>query len=79
MTNTFTSDDLIRFIYRETSPEEDHLIKLWIQEDADAALSFQQFAEAAQLLDVDDLKPSESSVSIILNYSKTTARQRTHA
>jgi len=79
MENTFTPNDLIRFIYRETSAEEDCSIKLWIQENEDAALLFQQYVEATQLLEVEEMKPSESSIRIILDFSKEITHQESHA
>lgn len=79
MTNPFTPNDLLRFIYRETTPEEDCGIKQWILEDAIAASLFQDLSEAKNSLDIDHLKPSETSVNIILDFSKECTHEETHA
>ena len=79
MTNHFTPNDLIRFIYRETTPEEDFSIKQWILDNPDAANLFQELTDAAHSLDIEDLEPSETSVNIILDFSRKTAREESHA
>ena len=79
MTHNFTPNDLIRFIYRETNPEEDFNIKQWILEDAAASNLFQQLVDSSQALDIEEMEPSETSVSIILDFSKETAHQESHA
>lgn len=75
MTHNFTPNDLLRFIYKETSPLEDVSIRKWIKEDAFAARLFQQFAGTCSLLDAEGMEPSESSVNIILDFSKETAHE----
>lgn len=75
MTNNFTPNDLLRFIYKETSPQEDVTIRQWIMEDAYAARLFQQFTWTCSLLDAESMEPSESSVNIILDFSKETAHE----
>ncbi|HUM47516.1 MAG TPA: hypothetical protein PLD84_11335 [Chitinophagales bacterium] len=79
MTHNFTPLDLIRFIYRETTPEEDFNIKQWITEDAAASHLFQKFAETSSSLDMEEMEPSESSVNIILDFSKENAHEESHA
>ena len=79
MANYFTPNDLIRFIYRETSTEEDSGIRQWISESAVAADLYQQLAEGKQLLETGELDPSETSVNIILEFSEETAREESHA
>lgn len=78
MTHNFTPNDLIRFIYRETSPQEDFSIKQWIIEDAAASHMFQKLAETSSALDMEEMEPSESSVNIILDFSKETAHEESH-
>ena len=79
MTNNFTPNDLIRFIYRETTPEEDASIKQRIIEDAALSRLFQQLIEAKHALDVEEMEPSETSVNIILDFSKERTHQESHA
>ena len=70
MTHNFTPNDLIRFIYRETSPEEDIDIRQWVLEDESAANLFQQLVESKQSLDIEAMEPSETSINIILEYDR---------
>lgn len=79
MTHNFTPNDLIRFIYRETNPEEDLNIKQWILEDAAASNMFQQLVDSSHFLDIEEMEPSETSVNIILDFSKENAPQESHA
>lgn len=79
MTHNFTPLDLIRFIYRETTPAEDIHIKQWITEDAAASHLFQKFSETSNSLDTEEMEPSESSVNIILDFSKENAHEESHA
>lgn len=79
MTHNFTPNDLLRFIYRETNAEEDNLIKLWIREDAFANRLFKSFTSTGRLLEALKLEPSESSVNIILDFSRETAHEESHA
>ncbi|MBK9729693.1 MAG: hypothetical protein IPO83_00100 [Chitinophagaceae bacterium] len=79
MTHNFTPNDLLRFLYRETSPAEDSSIKKWITEDAAAAQLFQKLADTSNALDMAEMEPSESSINIILDFSKETAHEESHA
>ena len=78
MTNNFTPNDLIRFIYRETTPEEDTGIKQWILEDAAASNIFHQLVESKHSLDIEEMEPSETSVNIILDFSKERTHEESH-
>ena len=79
MTNYFTPNDLLRFIYRETTSEEDAGIKQWLVESTSAAVLFQQLVEAKHLLEIEEFDPSETSVNIVLEYSEETAPEKSHA
>ena len=79
MTNNCTPNDLIRFIYRETSLEEDSNIKLWLLENSQASELFRQLLEAKDLLETEALEPSETSINIILDFSKENAHEESHA
>ncbi len=79
MTHNFTPNDLLRFLYRETTHEEDIKIKLWISEDSDISHLFSEMISSAESLDFVPLQPSETSVNIILDYSRQTACEKSHA
>ncbi|MFQ3214583.1 MAG: hypothetical protein ACJAT1_000352 [Marivirga sp.] len=70
MTKTFTHDDLIRYVYNETTNEENHEIKEAIACDA---VLMEQYGELRKLkaqLDGSMKTPSEKTINNILEYSK---------
>jgi hypothetical protein len=79
MKQTFTSNDLVRFIYREVSSEEEVQIKQFIAEDPEAAEELRLMMESIMELDSVSLEPNESSVNIILDYSREHAPEESHA
>ena len=79
MRNHFTPNDLIRFIYRETSSEEDMKIRLHLAEDAEFAIEFHRLIDMVTTLDQVSLEPSETSVNLILDYSREKIEEASHA
>ena len=79
MRNHFTPNDLIRFIYRETSSEEDAQIRLQLAEDSELAVEFHRLIETVTMLDELKLEPSETSVHLILDYSQEQIEEASHA
>ena len=79
MTNHFTPNDLIRFIYRETSALEDAQIKLQLAEDSELAVEFSRLLEMVIAMDEVKLEPSETSVNLILEYSREQVEEVSHA
>jgi hypothetical protein len=72
MTKTFTHDDLIRYIYRETSEEEDKEVENALLCDAKLAELFKELNLIAISLDnMFEEDPSDRSVENILQYSKS--------
>jgi hypothetical protein len=70
MTKTFTHDDLIRYVYNETTNEENHEIQEAIACDA---VLMEQHSELQQLkaqMDGSMIAPSEKTINTILEYSK---------
>jgi hypothetical protein len=78
MTHNCTPNDLIRFIYRETTQEEDSNIKEWLMENTQASDLFRQLLDSIDLLKTDFLEPSETSINIILDFSKENAHEESH-
>lgn len=73
---TFTQDDLVRFVYNETSQEESSLIKKAIMDDMELAKTYQGMLTSKEELDGGKLNPSDSSINIILNYSRRSSRSK---
>jgi hypothetical protein len=70
MTKTFTKNDLIRFIYRETSEEETREINKALLCDSDLQAQYNELNAAYKQLNQVKLEPSAASVQNILNYAR---------
>ncbi len=79
MKQTFTPNDLVRLIYREVSSEEEVRIKHFIADNPEEAAEFQLMMESVMELDSVSTEPSESSVNIVLDYSREHAPEESHA
>ncbi len=71
MTTVFTHNDLIRYIYRETSKRENQVIEILLETDYDFFQSYQDLLQTHEELDHAKSSPSEQSIQNILNFSKT--------
>lgn len=71
MTRTFTRNDLLMFLYRETSQEETQHIKKALLFDDRLSSDYQEIEQMASLLDEVFSEPSEKSIENVLNYSKS--------
>ena len=76
---TFTQDDLVRFVYNETSSEESMKIKKAILENLDLAKAYQGMLTAKEELEQGKLEPSNSSINIIMEYSRSTEKSASHS
>ncbi len=70
MTKTFTENDLIRYVYGETSAVENIDIESALLCDSKVQEQFVQLIEITKQLDAVDYFPSENSVKNILNKAK---------
>lgn len=70
MIKTFTQDDLIRFLYRETSEEETRQINKALLCDSDLQARYKELNALHKQLDKAKLEPSADSVQNILNYAR---------
>ena len=71
MTKTFTQDDLIRYIYQETTTEESIQMKTALTFDESLSECYHELSKTAELLRRVSFKPSESCIDKILSYSKS--------
>jgi len=76
---TFTTDDLVRFVYNETTADESSAIKKAILENLDLAKTYQGMLTAKEELEQGKLNPSDSSIEIIMQYSRSTVRSASHS
>lgn len=70
MTQTFTQDDLIRYLYHETTEKETREIDKALICDSELRSQFKELVAMKNQLDVIRMEPSEGCVNGILNYAK---------
>ena len=70
MIKTFTQDDVIRYVYEETSPEENLLIEDAMMSEPELMTFFLEALELRALMNKIERQPRENTVQSILNYSK---------
>lgn len=71
MTQTFTENDLIRFIYNETSEEESRLITEALWEDSQLRTEYGELSLLHKTLDGAMKSPRKTSIDRIMEYSKS--------
>jgi len=70
MIKTFTQDDVIRYVYEETLPEENLLIEDALMSEPDLMTFFLEALELRALMNKIERQPRTNTVQAILNYSK---------
>jgi hypothetical protein len=70
MTKTFTPDDLLRYLYEDTSVEEKREIEHALRNDSRLQLELDQLRSDIELLDELQLSPSEECISHIMDYAR---------
>ena len=71
MTKTFTQDDVIRYLYQETSERENKEIEKELLCNAELQDIYKQLKGIVKNLDGTLMKPSEKVFENIMNYSKS--------
>ena len=71
MIRTFTLDDLIRYVYQETSKEESQEIEKALLFDAELEARYKEICGIKMRLNDIQEYPSKQATSNILNYSKS--------
>jgi hypothetical protein len=71
MTKTFTQDDVIRYLYNETSNEEKKAIEQALVCDNQLLEVFQELSAVVKQFDEAQIQPSEKTIENIVNYSKS--------
>ena len=70
MIKTFTQNDLIRFLYHETSEQETKEINKALLCDSELQAQYKELNASKSMLDETQMQPSASSVLNILSYSR---------
>lgn len=71
MTKTFTRNDLIRYIYNETTDREKETIEQALLCNNKLFEEYKNLAEISMELDRFELSPSEKTINKILEFSKS--------
>ncbi len=69
---TYTSEDLLRFIYKETSAKESIDMAAALEKDYRLKEEYNMLKESISILPKVTFSPSRNSLKRILNYSATT-------
>ena len=69
----YTTEELIQYAYRETSPEKTQAIEKELENDWNLKEKLGAVKESMQQLDTVVSSPREQSVMAILNYAKRTS------
>jgi hypothetical protein len=76
MIQTFTQDDVIRYVYDETTQEENNHIEDAMMGDADLLMFYLDMVDVKQALNKVNLQPRQTSVDNILTFSKQFANSQ---
>ena len=71
MKHDFTPEDLVRFLYQETSPEETVLLQQALVNDQELNDQYVELKDGKNALPTAAIRPSLSSIERILKYSST--------
>jgi hypothetical protein len=71
MIKTFTYDDVIRYVYEETSEEENLSIEDALMSDPELMTQFLDTLELRSLMDKIERQPRQSTIDNILHYSQS--------
>lgn len=70
MTQTFTQDDLIRYLYHETTEKETREINKALICDSELQMQYKELVATKKQLDIIRMEPSAGCVNGILNYAR---------
>jgi len=76
--HSFTPDDLLQYLYKETSTEKTAAIKAALESDWSLREKFEVIAEGSKRLDAFKLSPRKQTIDNILNYAEKAVEELTH-
>ena len=74
---SFTTEDLLQFLYKETSPEKTAAIKAALESDWSLREKFEVMQTASDRLETITLSPRQQTIDFILNYAEKTVEELT--
>ena len=72
MIKDYSQNDLIRFLYHETTTSENHGIAYQLEDDGSYNQSFKDLLKAKRILNSLNLSPAKSKIDQILSMSRNT-------
>ena len=72
---SFTQEDLVQYLYKETSPEKSAILKAALETDWNLREKFELLSAAVNSLEMLSLSPRKMVVDNILNYAKRTVKK----
>ena len=78
MRKTYTPNDLIRFIYHETSTQEEQGIVEQLMNDTALMQEYRELVKTVTALDETPAEPHPTSISIIMEYSASLNEKTVH-
>ena len=76
--DSFTPEDLLQYVYKETSPEKTAAIAAAIESDYVLREKWETILAATKRLDALQYSPSQESVDKIMNYAAKAEKQVDH-
>jgi len=73
--HNFTPEDLLRYLYNETSPSETAAIKAALESDWTLREKYEVIASAQNRLEKLTMSPSQKSIDIVLNYAEKSVEE----
>lgn len=70
MTQTFTPDDLVRYLYQDTSDDETQEIEKALQTDSRLRNEYEQLQQGQELVSEIVLTPSDKCIDHIMGYAR---------
>lgn len=78
MERNFTQEDIINYIYGETTSEEAKAIKEELSINAELNAYYQETLKVLNVLDSAFVEPNETTISILMESSKSSSSLETH-
>lgn len=75
---SFTLEDLVQYLYNESSPEKTAAIKLALETDYNLREKLAVMATASKRLDALSFAPKKETIDKILQYSKKNIEELSH-
>lgn len=76
--HSFTLDDLVQYLYKETSPEKTAAIRAALETDWRLREKFEDISASSKQLETIKLSPRKKIIDDILNYAEKAVEETTH-